>query len=269
VADGGVAATAGADGAGWDFFVSYTQVDREWAEWIAWTLEEAGYRVLVQAWDFVPGTNWVHGMQDGVIRASRTVAVLSTAYAGSVYGSAEWQAAWSADPTGAQRKLLVARVENCARSGVLGQVVSFDLFGMAQEQAREDLLRYAGLAVSGKRAKPQSPPSFPSGRAAAPGSGSGSAASSGAPAAADPASSGPAEEGVRQGDRSVRGQISRLRAVMGVPPSRARPRGPWTTAGPDRRSCARRSRALEELDPGDAMRASRPSLASLADQPSL
>jgi hypothetical protein len=49
----------------WDFFVSYTQADREWAVWIAWILEEAGYRVLVQAWDFGPGSNWVQGMQDG------------------------------------------------------------------------------------------------------------------------------------------------------------------------------------------------------------
>ncbi|MGH4014617.1 MAG: TIR domain-containing protein [Pseudonocardiaceae bacterium] len=28
------------DGAAWDFFVSYTQADRAWAEWIAWLLEE-------------------------------------------------------------------------------------------------------------------------------------------------------------------------------------------------------------------------------------
>ncbi len=26
-----------------DFFISYTQADRAWAEWIAWTLEEKGY----------------------------------------------------------------------------------------------------------------------------------------------------------------------------------------------------------------------------------
>ena len=41
--------------AGWDFFVSYTQADRNWAEWIAWVLEEDGRKVLVQAWDFVAG----------------------------------------------------------------------------------------------------------------------------------------------------------------------------------------------------------------------
>ena len=50
---------------GWDFFVSYTQADRAWAEWIAWVLEEDGHRVLVQAWDFVPGSNWIQGMQAG------------------------------------------------------------------------------------------------------------------------------------------------------------------------------------------------------------
>ncbi|WP_416219215.1 toll/interleukin-1 receptor domain-containing protein [Frankia sp. Cas4] len=37
----------------WDFFISYTESDRAWAEWVAWQLEVAGYRVLVQAWDFV------------------------------------------------------------------------------------------------------------------------------------------------------------------------------------------------------------------------
>jgi hypothetical protein len=59
--------TAGGDsGRGWDFFVSYTQADRAWAEWIAWVLEEDRFRALVQAWDFVPGTNWIQSMHDGL-----------------------------------------------------------------------------------------------------------------------------------------------------------------------------------------------------------
>src|SRR5262245_53310991 len=32
-----------------DFFISYTSVDRFWAEWIAWMLEEAKYTTVVQA----------------------------------------------------------------------------------------------------------------------------------------------------------------------------------------------------------------------------
>jgi TIR domain len=43
-----------------DFFVSYTGTDTAWAEWIAQTLEEAGYRTVVQAWDFRPGQDFVH-----------------------------------------------------------------------------------------------------------------------------------------------------------------------------------------------------------------
>ena len=111
---------AGGDepGGGWDFFVSYTQADRRWAEWIAWALEEHGrYRVLVQAWDFVPGSNWIHKMQDGARDATRTIAVLSGAYLASQYGGAEWQAAWASDPGGADRKLLVVRVADCAGRG--------------------------------------------------------------------------------------------------------------------------------------------------------
>jgi hypothetical protein len=145
----------------WDFFVSYTQADRPWAEWIAWMLEDDGYRVLIQAWDFVPGSNWLGNMHDGVQRAARTVAVLSGAYLRSIYGAAEWQAAWARDPAGATRKLLVARVEDCDRPGLLNQVVSLDLFGLPQPQARTVLLDAARLAVGGGRAKPTTAPPFP------------------------------------------------------------------------------------------------------------
>src|SRR5215831_15008254 len=103
---------------GWDFFISYTQTDRAWAEWIAWILEEDGHRVLVQAWDFVPGTNWIQSMQSGVRDATRTIALLSDAYLKSVYGSAEWQAAWASDPEGTDRKLLTVRVTECDRPGL-------------------------------------------------------------------------------------------------------------------------------------------------------
>ncbi len=153
---------------GWDFFVSYTAADRGWAEWIAWTLEEARFRVLVQAWDFTPGSNWITGMNQGVAQAARTIAVLSTAYARSVYGTAEWQAAWSTDPTGAKRTLLVLRIEDCPRPGLLSQVVSTDLYGHPEDQAREELLRAVTLATTGGRAKPATAPPFPPGIRAVP-----------------------------------------------------------------------------------------------------
>jgi hypothetical protein len=112
-----------------DFFVSYTAVDRGCAEWIAWQLEAAGFRVLIQAWDFVPGAHWMSGMAEGVRASDRVVAVLSHAYLGSVYGRAEWQAAFRADPDGASRKVIPIRVRDCPRPDLLDGVVSFDLFG--------------------------------------------------------------------------------------------------------------------------------------------
>jgi hypothetical protein len=35
-----------------DFFISFNKADRAWATWIAWVLEEAGYSVFFQDWDF-------------------------------------------------------------------------------------------------------------------------------------------------------------------------------------------------------------------------
>lgn len=140
--------------------MSYTQADRAWAEWIAWILEEDGHRVLVQAWDFVAGSNWIQGMQAGARDAARTVAVLSPDYLESVYGSAEWLAAWASDPAGTGRKLLVARVRECDRPGLLAGVVGVDVFGVAEAAARARLRRMVSEALAG-RAKPDAAPGFP------------------------------------------------------------------------------------------------------------
>lgn len=144
----------------WDFFVSYTGADKAWAEWVAWELEEQGHQVLVQAWDMVPGTNWVDVMHRGVQGSERTIAVLSAAYLDSVYGTVEWQAAWRDDPTGADRKLLVLRVEDCERPGLLASVVSADLFGLNEDAARTELQRVVRGALTG-RLKPPTTPHFP------------------------------------------------------------------------------------------------------------
>jgi hypothetical protein len=145
---------------GWDFFISYTQADKTWAEWIAWQLEENGYRVLVQAWDMVPGVNWIDRMDEGVQRASRTIAVLSSAYLTSTYATAEWKAAWQQDPRGEQRKLLVFRVMDCDRPGLLAGVVSVDLFGVTKDVACARLLDAVRASAAG-RIKPASEPVFP------------------------------------------------------------------------------------------------------------
>ncbi|SDT45938.1 toll/interleukin-1 receptor domain-containing protein [Actinoplanes derwentensis] len=150
---------AAAGGVKWDFFISYTQKDRSWAEWAAWTLEKNGYRVLIQAWDFVAGSSWTNKMQDGVVHATRMIAVLSAAYIESAYGTAEWQAMFRRDPLGAERRLIPVRVEECERPGLL-DATGCDLFGVEEQIAVRRLLRCAEGAVRG-RLKPDLPPPFP------------------------------------------------------------------------------------------------------------
>jgi hypothetical protein len=154
----------GGKGFGRDFFVSYCQSDRAWAEWIAWELESAGLRVLVQAWDSVPGTNWPALVADGVARGGRMVAVVSPSYLSSVVGTAEWQAVWAADASGQGRLLVPVRVAECGHR-LLDTRTYIDLTGLAgtpggSERARGLLLGGVQAAVAGRAKPPVSVP-FP------------------------------------------------------------------------------------------------------------
>src|SRR5215813_10371531 len=140
-----------------DFFVSYNRADRQWAEWIAWQLEEAGYTVIVQAWDIRPGSNFILEMHKAARETERTVAVLSPAYLSALYTQPEWAAALVQDPTGYKKKLLPVRVQDCAPDGLLAAVVYVDLVGKDEASAQEMLLD----GVKEERAKPSRSPAFP------------------------------------------------------------------------------------------------------------
>jgi hypothetical protein len=55
-----------------DFFISYTQADRPWAEWIDWVLRSAGY--TTQPGDFRPGQSFVIEMHRAAAGSDRTIA---------------------------------------------------------------------------------------------------------------------------------------------------------------------------------------------------
>src|SRR5262245_1145390 len=114
-----------------DFFISYTQADRLWAEWIGWVLEEAGHKATVQAWDFGPGGNFVVEMHRASAGSDRTIAVLSPDYLHSLFSMAEWVAAFVADPDGAKGKLVPVLVREVAREelGLLASIIHVNLVG--------------------------------------------------------------------------------------------------------------------------------------------
>ena len=142
-----------------DFFISYTGVDRERAEWIAWQLQQAGYSVILQAWDFRPGDNFILKMHDASKEAERTIAVLSPDYLQSTFTKPEWAAALHDDPLGVVGKLLPIHARECRKElvGLLGPIVYIDLVGVDEDEARQRLLN----GVRRDRVIPKTPPPFP------------------------------------------------------------------------------------------------------------
>jgi len=142
-----------------DFFISYTGVDRAWAEWIAWQLQADGYTVVLQAWHFSDGRSFVQAMNQASMDAKCTIAVLSPDYLTAPFPQSEWQAAFARDPVGEQGLLLPIRVRSCKPPGLLAARVYIDLVGLAEDAARERLL--TGVRHRGMGRTPTTAPPFP------------------------------------------------------------------------------------------------------------
>ena len=101
------------------FFVSYNKADKAWAEWIAWTLEEAGHIAVIQAWDFQPGGNFALDMQTAAAETDKTILVLLEDYLNAEFTQPEWAAASADDPRNLERKIIPIRVRECQPRGLL------------------------------------------------------------------------------------------------------------------------------------------------------
>jgi hypothetical protein len=123
-----------------DFFISYTQDDEKWAEWIAQVLEGAEYSVIYQKRDFHAGENFVIEMDQGLASSDRVLAVLSPAYLASKYTPSEWGWAFAKDPTGRQRKLVTVKVKPCEPNGLLTAAIAINLVDLSDEEAKKVLL---------------------------------------------------------------------------------------------------------------------------------
>jgi hypothetical protein len=143
-----------------DFFISYTQADRAWAEWLAWELEAAGYSTLLQAWDIPPGSAFAHVMDQAIQRTRHIVLVLSSAYISSAMTEAEWRSGLVDDPSGERRRLLPIRVEPCEPRGLLADRVWIDLVDLDEATARARLREGIVAALRG-HARPTIQPRFP------------------------------------------------------------------------------------------------------------
>ncbi len=127
-----------------DYFVSYNKNNKDWAKWIAGTLEENGYTVYLQAWDIVPGDDFISQMNVFLQCSKNCIAVLSRSYWKSEYCKKEFQTAFNAHLNEKIAKLIPVRVEDVSPSVLYNTIVYIDLFNLDEKQATTTLLQAVG-----------------------------------------------------------------------------------------------------------------------------
>lgn len=120
-----------------DFFVSHADADVEWAEWIAYELEAAGYGVVVKAWDFRAGENLLSKIDEALTTCRHTIAIISSSYVSTEIAgrtAAQYQGL-----DGKKRALIPVRVDNCEIPPSLGPIIAVDLCDVDEDDARNRL----------------------------------------------------------------------------------------------------------------------------------
>jgi TIR domain len=139
-----------------DFFVSYTSADRTWAEWAAWELEDAGYSVWFQVWDF--RRSFPEDMSRAHARSRHTLVVLSDRYLESTFTASEAWARYAQEPA----RLVPVKVGPVTDESILRPFQYADLTGSDEVEARRRLSERVKMAVDPSyRPKPQTRPGFP------------------------------------------------------------------------------------------------------------
>ena len=153
-------------GFGRDIFVSYAEADHDLAVWAAFHLEQAGYTVVLEAWDAVPGGSRTRVIQRGLSECEKVVVLFSQAYRHSLEDEAEWLSVYSSDPSGQKRRLLLIRTDGTQPVGLLAHWTHLDLSGSSPDDgpaAAEALLTFVQRSFGSERHAPH-PPRFPGNR---------------------------------------------------------------------------------------------------------
>ncbi|MEH1165683.1 toll/interleukin-1 receptor domain-containing protein [Micromonospora sp. CPCC 205539] len=137
-------------------FISHAGCDRDWAEWVGWELQNAGYRVELGLWDWEVGENIIVKIRDALQRCDLMIALFSEGYFDAErHTTVEWSALLH-DRQASQPLILPLRVEMVTPPRILAALLCEDLFDVPEVEARRRLLN----VVRGKR-RPNSRPQFP------------------------------------------------------------------------------------------------------------
>ena len=127
---------------GQKFFISFNATDKNKADWIAWTLKEAGHEVAVYDWECPAGSNAPLWMNARLAWADRLIAVVSPDYVAARYSLMEWVAQLWNDPDGTKGSVIPVLVRPTSKIppllNVLGRI---DLTNCNEAEARRRLLK--------------------------------------------------------------------------------------------------------------------------------
>jgi hypothetical protein len=141
------------NGRGTDFFISHAGRDTGWAEWLAWQLQQAGYTVELDVWDWAPGEDFVARMSSTLESSDRLLAVCSEAYFASAFGGAELRAAFVRQAK-AEGRIVPVLVEPVTLPPLYAPLIRLDLTGLDEGAAAA---RLRARLTGGRRARRRSP----------------------------------------------------------------------------------------------------------------
>lgn len=122
-----------------DFFIHYKNDNADDACRIAKFLEEAGYSVNVEQWNYPAGTLFPHELERAGKEAGKMVALLSPEYVEALLSKLEWAMVFM-DKIGGG-KVVPVRVEQFQLPGMLRSLKCIDLTGLCDIKAKEILVR--------------------------------------------------------------------------------------------------------------------------------
>src|SRR4051795_10452209 len=144
----------GVSARGTDFFISHAGRDTGWAEWLGWQLQQGGYTVELDVWDWAPGEDFVARMEAALERADRLLAVCTKAYFASVFGAAELRAAF-AGHAAAEGRIVPVLVEPVTLPTLYAPLIHLDLTGL------DEAVAVARLRARLTGGRPTDAPPFP------------------------------------------------------------------------------------------------------------
>jgi hypothetical protein len=126
-------------------FISRAGADAAFGAEIGRVLDAAGYRVILEQWDFA-NQNFMAKMHEALAGGAKVVALLSPEYLKSDHCQAEWMNAIAGDPLNRNGRLIVLRVVECEAPGLLAGLAYWDLVPI-----RDNRVLLAGVVCNAVR----------------------------------------------------------------------------------------------------------------------